>query len=135
MQRLEVDAAVGLVPVADGDIHGVIRLLRDASRCELRDARFLERELLLMAGLNNEIPREFPSELYPFCGYGIRSWQYPPQFSRYLVFLSERNLRSYVEIGCRFGGTFIICVEYLRRFSDLSFACALDVEPSWSCPC
>lgn len=129
MRWSEVDAA-GVVPVADGDMHGVISLIRGASLRELRDARFLERELLLQAGLNNEILREFPSELYPFCGQGIRSWQYPMQFSRYLVFLSERNLRSYVEIGCRFGGTFIICVEYLRRFSDLALACAFDIEPS-----
>jgi hypothetical protein len=129
MKWLEVDAAE-VVPVANDDIYGVINLLRGASLRELRDARFLERELLLCAGLNNEMPREFPSELYPFCGRGIRSWQYPVQFSRYLAFLSSRDIRSYVEIGCRFGGTFIICVEYLRRFSDLSLACAFDIAPS-----
>ena len=37
------------------------------------------------------------------------------------------NIRSYVEIGCRYGGTFIIVVEYLRRFGDLQVATALDV--------
>ena len=115
-------------PLPQGDIDGAVRMLRAASLSELRNEAFLREEFLLALGLNDEILEEFPRELYPWCGKGIRSWQYPVQFARYLTLLTERNIRSYVEIGCRFGGTFIIVVEYIRRFSDLHFAVAMDIE-------
>jgi hypothetical protein len=116
------DAVSAVTPesaLADGDIAGAISLLRSASLRELRDPRFLCEELLLTVGLNREALAEFPKQLYPWCGRGIRSWQYPVQFSEYLVFLAKRNIGTYVEIGTRFGGTFIIVVEYIRRFWDL----------------
>ena len=116
-----------VVPMAEGDVDGAIRLLRTASVRELRDEAFLREELLLTLGLNGEILDEFPRQLYPWCGRGIRSWQYPIQFARFLTCLADRNIRSYVEIGCRFGGTFIIVVEYLRRFGDLKMATAFDI--------
>jgi Methyltransferase domain len=116
-----------VTPLTEGDLDGAVRLLRSASSRELRDNAFLCEELLLRLGLNGEILEEFPRQLYPWCGHGIRSWQYPIQFARYLIYLSERNIGSYVEIGCRFGGTFIIVVEYLRRFGDLRVAAALDI--------
>lgn len=116
--------------LAEGDIDGVVRTLRTASLAELRDERLLRDELLPCLGLNGENLWEFPEALYPWCGKGVRSWQYPAQFARYLAFLSGRDIRSYLEIGCRFGGTFIIVVEYLRRFADLRRAVALDIEPT-----
>ncbi len=114
--------------LAEGDVAGAVRMLRTASLRELRDEVFLREEFLLALGLNGEILNEFPEQLYPWCGRGIRSWQYPIQFAKYLTYLSEQGVRSYVEIGCRYGGTFIIVVEYLRRFSDLYLAVAMDVE-------
>jgi hypothetical protein len=115
-------------PLEDGDVDGAIRMLRGASLRDLRNEAFLREEFLLALGLNGEILDEFPHQLYPWCGRGIRSWQYPIQFAKYLVHLSTKNIKSYVEIGCRYGGTFIIVVEYLRRFNDLYLAAALDVE-------
>lgn len=119
--------AAEVAPLDEGDVDGAIRILRSASLRELRDEAFLRDELLLRLGLNGEIPDEFPRQLYPWCGRGIRSWQYPIQFARYLRYLADKDVRSYLEIGCRFGGTFIIVVEYLRRFSDLRLATALDL--------
>lgn len=115
-------------PLRQGDIDGAVRMLRAASLNELRNEAFLREEFLPALGLNDEILDEFPRELYPWCGRGIQSWQYPVQFARYLTILAERNIRSYVEFGCRFGGTFIIVVEYIRRFSDLNLAVAMDIE-------
>jgi hypothetical protein len=47
-----------------------------------------------------------------------------------LAYLSTKNIWSYVEIECRYGGTFIIVVEYHRRFNELYLAAALDIEYS-----
>lgn len=120
--------AAEVTPLEDGDVAGAISLLRSASLRELRNEAFLREEFLLALGLNGEILDEFPERLYRWCGRGIRSWQYPIQFASYLTYLAGRDIRSYVEIGARFGGTFIIVVEYIRRFSDLYHACALDAQ-------
>jgi len=93
---------------------------------KLKGASWLENHLLLELGLNDEKLDEFPKHLHPHCGFGLKSWQYPNQFSKYLVWLSEQNIGSYLEIGCRHGGTFIITVEYLQRFGTLDIAVAID---------
>lgn len=117
-----------VAPLQDGDVAGAISLLRSASLRELRNEAFLREEFLLTLGLNGEVLEEFPERLYRWCGRGIRSWQYPIQFARFLTYLAEKDIRSYVEIGVRFGGTFIIVVEYIRRFADLYHACSLDIQ-------
>lgn len=127
MRFKDVTTAQDVTALREGDVAGAITMLRTASLRELRDEAFLREEFLLALGLNGEALHQFPEGLYPWCGKGIRSWQYPIQLAPYLVFLSGRDIRSYVEIGCRHGGTFIIVVEYLRRFSDLYRAAALDL--------
>lgn len=107
-----------------------VNRLRAESLTNLRNPGYLEGELLPALGLNNEMLHEFPQELYPYCGQGVRSWQYPSQFSRYLAFLSYQHIDSYLEIGCRHGGTFIITVEYLRRFQPSVRATAIDIVQS-----
>ncbi len=75
----------------------------------------LESQLPLL-GINDEMLEQFPKELYKHCtGLGLRFWQYPNQFSAYLKFLSQLEINSYLEIGCRWGGTFIIVSEALRQ--------------------
>jgi predicted O-methyltransferase YrrM len=61
-------------------------------------------------------------------GGGLRLWQYPNQFSKYLSTLRGLAPRSYIEIGCRWGGTFAVTVEYLSRFGSLEHAVAVDLE-------
>ena len=70
---------------------------------------------------------EFPQELYPFCGKGLLHWQYPNQFGRYLSLLSKLKPESYLEIGVRHGGTFIITLEYLKKFVVVNNAIAIDI--------
>jgi cephalosporin hydroxylase len=117
-------------PVPLGRVDQVVAEIRQAPLARLRDPLWLQHYLLPKLGLNGEILNEFPEELYPWCGYGVRSWQYPAQFSKYLVYLSGKQIRTYLEIGCRHGGTFIITAEYLKRFNHLQVACALDIEDS-----
>jgi hypothetical protein len=113
-----------------GDVAQAVAELRAVSIELLMNEDWLEHDFLLRLGLNDEILEEFPEGLYPWCGHGVRSWQYPRQFSRYLRFLAGRDIRSYVEIGSRHGGSFIITVEYLGRFRKLDRACAIDLEES-----
>jgi cephalosporin hydroxylase len=103
-----------------------ISLIRDADAGDLSDPERLE-SLLVQLGLNDEALHEFPEALHPSCGRGLRIWQYPIQFSRYLVHLSRLKIRSYLEVGVRHGGSFVATVEYLNRFCPLEFAIAVDV--------
>jgi hypothetical protein len=96
----------------------------------LSDPALIETELLPELGLNNENLSEFPEELYKYCGYGLFSWQYPNQFSRYLSLLAQWPIASYLEIGARHGGTFIITTEYLRRFHPVERAYGIDIQNS-----
>jgi hypothetical protein len=107
-----------------------IRLIRESPIADLRDAGYLEK-LVARLGLNDEGLDEFPHELRPHCGEGLRIWQYPNQFGGYLARIASLGVRSYMEIGIRHGGSFVATVETLDRFRRLDFAIAIDVIP---CP-
>jgi hypothetical protein len=109
---------------------GRTALIREADTDALSDPQWLE-SLLLRLGLNNEALNELPSELHAHCGHGLRIWQYPTQFSKYLAQLSRLKIRSYLEIGIRHGGSFVTTAEYLHRFHSLDLAVGVDIIP---CP-
>jgi hypothetical protein len=104
------------------------RVLRDAPQEQLTDRAALER-LLVEAGLNDEIPEQLPPELRAVAGRGLRLWQYPVQFAPYLMALAPSGIRRYLEIGVRYGGSFVTTVEYLARFNELEEAVAVDIDP------
>lgn len=56
--------------------------------------------------------------------------RYPNQFARYLTFIKDLGVRSYLEVGCRWGGSFLLTVEYLTKFGPVDYAVALDLEDS-----
>lgn len=93
---------------------------------KLQDPSYLEYKFLPELGLNDRHLHQYPSQLHAYCGVGIASWQYPNQFSHYLHFLSTQNIKSYAEIGCHKGGTFIVTVEYLSRFNEIESCLAVD---------
>jgi len=103
-----------------------LKLLKNQSIENLKDQQSVE-QLLLSLGLNDENLNEFPKELYTFCGYGLRHWQYPKQFAPYLIHLSQYSIQSYLEIGVRHGGTFLITVNYLKKFNAIQRAFAIDI--------
>jgi len=86
-------------------------------------------KLLPNFGINDENNTEMPRSLSQYYGKGIKFWQYPNQFSKYLKQLNKYNINSYLEIGCRWGGTFIITNELLKRKNPnvKSYACDLIV--------
>jgi cephalosporin hydroxylase len=106
---------------------GRIELIRRAEMRQLRDAAWLEHELIPQLGLNDDLPHLFPSELQPALGRGLRAWQWPNQLAPYLAELSKHRISRYIEIGVQHGGTFLATVEYLRRFHGVSDAVAVDV--------
>lgn len=105
----------------------LVHQIRNAEINNLSTAIILEKQLLPQLGFNNELLHEFPEELYPYCGKGLYHWQYPNQFSKYLVRLSTMKIKSYLEIGARNGGTFVITTEYLSRFHPIKKAVAVDI--------
>lgn len=105
-----------------------IKLIRESSEANLKNQIYLE-NLLCKLGLNDEELFNFPKELYSYCGNGLNSWQYPSQFSKYLIKLSEYGITSYLEIGAKHGGTFIITVEYLQKFNQINKSFAIDLFP------
>jgi len=76
-------------------------------------------KLLPELGFNDENPEELPREMTSLPGMGLRIWQYPNQFAPYLAWLAGESfrIRSYLEIGTRHGGTFLVHDALLNRLN------------------
>lgn len=110
-------------------VPATISLVESVPDDKIRDIGFLENELIPLIGLNDENLHEQPTELGKYFGTGIHVFQYPNQFARYLAWLAEHatETHSYVEVGSRWGGTFILTCEWLRRIgAPLTRAVAID---------
>jgi hypothetical protein len=112
---------------ADIDLERLAQI-RQASREQLLDVRFLESTLLPQLGVSDEML--FPPRALDGYAGGLRALQWPIQFGPYLRHLSRYNIRSYIELGVRHGGTFVITIEYLRRFGPLDRALGVDTRDS-----
>lgn len=100
---------------------------------DLLDVEFLEYDLIPTLGLNNEMLNEQPPELSPYFGTGLHLWQYPNQLAKYLVWLARNatSVRRFLEIGCRWGGTFILVNEWLKRIgAPIEMSAAVDPIPA-----
>jgi hypothetical protein len=103
--------------------------IRQLSATQCRDVRFLEHDFIPSLGLNDEMLHEQPGELSKYFGQGLHIWQYPSQLARYLAWIAQHapGVASYAEIGCRWGGMFILISEWLRRHgADLRQVVAID---------
>jgi hypothetical protein len=98
------------------------------------DTAYLEHTLIPSLGLNDESLEQQPSELNDYFGKGLHLWQYPAQLARYLVWLTHnaKSIRNYTEIGCRWGGTFILVNEWLKKIgAPIEFSLAVDpIKPT-----
>lgn len=99
-------------------------LIRNASSDELKNPSFLE-DIIAEMGLAYWMD-VLPKHLRRYCGSGLRIWQYPNQFSKYLAMLSNYRISTYLEIGVANGGTFLTTVEYLRMFNPEVKAWGVD---------
>jgi hypothetical protein len=103
--------------------------IRSLTPQQCSDIAFLEHEFIPSLGLNDEESHEQPTELSRYFGTGLYLWQYPIQLAPYLVWLSGNAgaVKCYMEIGCRWGGTFILTVEWLRKNgAELNAVVAVD---------
>ncbi|WP_375502645.1 hypothetical protein [uncultured Nostoc sp.] len=105
-----------------------VKLIREKNLEYLSSADNIK-SLILELGLNDDGLQEFPESLHSYCGHGLRIWQYPIQFSKYLADLAKIKITSYLEVGIRHGGTFVTTVEYLEKFHPLEFAVGIDILP------
>ena len=105
-----------------------INLITNSSLEQLVDSNYLEK-LIIQLGFNTEILREQP-DIVKKNGGGLLIWQYPNQFSKYLLLLQKQNITSYIEIGCRWGGTFVLTTEYLMMFNKIDKSIAVDMIDS-----
>jgi cephalosporin hydroxylase len=102
-----------------------ILFIEESNVEDLKNKNYLE-NLIIKLGFNTEILREQP-KIVKDNGGGLLIWQYPNQFSKYLCLLSEYKIQSYIEIGCRWGGTFVLTNEYLKRFNTINKSIAVDI--------
>jgi cephalosporin hydroxylase len=93
-----------------------VALIQGWDKQFLNYSTYIEKQMMQL-GFNTELLHEQPNVVKENGG-GLRIWQYPNQFSKYLCLLREQNIHSYIEIGCRWGGTFILTTEYLKLCND-----------------
>lgn len=109
-----------------------LRELQSISRETLTDQAFLESFIprlgLHPSGGAGTAEYEWPASLAVRSGKGLKIWQYPHQFSKYLAFISAFEISSYLEIGVAYGGTFVLTLEYLSRLKPGLRACCVDVR-------
>jgi cephalosporin hydroxylase len=83
-------------------------------------------------GINGEKPHELPEHLQDDMG-GIRAWVMPNQTSKYISWLCRNGpFDSYIEIGSRHGGTFMLTCEALvaNNMENIdAIACDIICQP------
>lgn len=84
-------------------------------------------EFLPYFGINDEKNHQMPPEFKNAYGKGLRFWQYPNQFAKLVHLLAHKKYNSYLEIGCRWGGTFAIIDSVLRQNNKELKSYAVDI--------
>lgn len=107
------------------EIHRPIELLRENKDFSVEALEALIPHL----GLNNEDLQQQPEEYKEYFGKGLKMWQYPNQLARFGNFISQLSVEKYLEIGCRWGGTFIFISEILKRNNPNIELYACDIIP------
>lgn len=113
-----------------GIVSEKVAAIRSLTPEQCLDADYLENDFVPLLGLNDELLNDYPKELRSHYGSGLHLWQYPNQLAKFLVWMSGnvREIRCYMEIGCRWGGMFILVSEWLRKHSVyMQTAIAVDI--------
>jgi cephalosporin hydroxylase len=112
------------------EVEVTVNKIRNLDFKKCFDTEYLEKTFIPDIGLNNEYMHEQPAELSAYYGKGLHLWQYPSQLAKYLVWLAHnaKDIKKYMEIGCRWGGTFIVISEWLKKIGA-PLECAIAVDP------
>lgn len=120
--------------ISYNEFESLVLSIRNLPESKLTNIEFLEKEFIPSLGLNNESLHQQPRELSDYYGKGLHLWQYPNQLSKLLGNeLRKSSYSTYIEIGSRWGGTFIVMSEFLLKFNpSLKKVIALDLinEPT-----
>jgi cephalosporin hydroxylase len=118
-----------------GNVLTTISAIRSLTPQQCSDNIFLEQTFIPSLGLNDEMLNEQPVELSSSFGSGLHIWQYPKQLAPYLIWLSDnaKDIKCYMEIGCRWGGMFILVSEWLRK-NGANLDAIIAVDPIKSSP-
>ena len=113
--------------ITETELSNLLRLIRNFPNYKLKD-RNAVLKLILDLGLNDEKLNEQSSQFASYFGKGLKIWQYPNQLSSLIVYLANfspeklSKISGYVEIGCRWGGTFIFMNEILLKLRNQAAA-------------
>ncbi|WP_210178230.1 class I SAM-dependent methyltransferase, partial [Methylosinus sp. R-45379] len=113
----------------DFDRAATIEFIKRADLDDLRNPLFLENIVIPNIGLDRFISQHYPENIRKYCGKNFMACQMPIQLSKYLAYLSGKKINSYLEIGVAMGGTFVLTVEYLKRFNGEIDAMIIDMNP------
>lgn len=112
------------------DPRQAVKIIAEEPLENLTDAGYL-RTWLRQFGLGNPL-RAQPPELQPLCDTGLKLIQNLDQLADYLAFLAQMSItlpfRKYLEIGVYMGGTFLVTLEYLRRFNENTQGYGIDIK-------
>ncbi len=61
-------------------------------------------------------------------------YQIPKQLAEALIFLSDKEINSFCEIGTFQGGSFIFMSEYLRKFNPAIKCLSIEINPGYISP-
>jgi hypothetical protein len=116
-------------------VDNAVATIRNMEANSMFDLDYLEHVFIPQLGLNNEILCEQPPELSPHFGKGLHIWQYPNQLAPYLMHLTNiaKDITIYCEIGCRWGGMFILTSEWLQRSGAKLHQC-IAIDPVMETP-
>ncbi len=108
-----------------------LNLIRNSSLSSLKDPDFLE-DLIAKLGIYPDDEGSLdalPEFLWSHYNQGLKIWQYPIQFCQLLIEMTKYKIRTYLEIGVAYGGSFITIIEYLKRKNPDIKGIFIDPEP------
>ncbi len=114
--------------ITRGCVVNIAELIQSLTESQCRDIDYLEHTFIPLCGLSDDPWWDTP-EIAALNGKALHLLQYPCQLAPFLAWLADNasGIRTYLEIGVRWGGTFILISEWLRRFSpELEKVVALD---------
>lgn len=113
-----------------GCVPEIVKFIRNLTDEHCRDSDYIEHNVIPMCGLSDDPWWDTPEISQPH-GKVLHLLQLPCQVVPLLAWLSDNpcGIESYLEIGVRWGDTFILITEWLRRFSP-SLRQSVALEPA-----
>lgn len=98
-----------------------------------KELRIMDKEELIQEILKLKLHTDWRGNIYcPEYGYAISYdtgiWQFPDELADLLLFLKDKDIKSFLNIGTYNGITFNFMADYLNRFNEVT-CITLDPNP------